>query len=40
MDKYVYCKYADHGGGVVYGVGLRQFACWDCWFESRQRLEV
>jgi hypothetical protein len=29
-------KTADVSGSVVYGVGLRLLACWDCGFESRK----
>ena len=28
---------ADRSGCAVYGVGLRQLACWNCGFESRRR---
>jgi predicted Zn-ribbon and HTH transcriptional regulator len=30
---------ADHSGRAVYGVVLRPFACWDCGFESRRRVQ-
>ena len=29
----------DAGGREVYGVGLRQLACWDCGFESRRGMD-
>jgi len=29
----------DAGGRAVYGVGLRQLACWVCGFQSRQGMD-
>lgn len=34
--KFAFSLRADSSDDAVYGVALRQLACWDCWFEFRQ----
>ena len=29
-------RHANPNDWAVHGVGLRPFACWDCWFESHR----